>query len=976
MNKPISNATGIYFKEIDNTVVTQSVGTFAGAIIGTTEKGPAFEIMPSSTFAERQTRMGGLNATTLSDGNTLKFPSCYYALNFLTQANNLKEVRVLGLEGYNELIGNNADEAADTDFPNGGKNKNGTDIAFPILYAVGASTPAQPQGGDPYESPAIAGIGSIAAILKPRRTSFTGANTIYTVNISGSLTDDSFMVNIQHTDIPNPTGNSVVSVECSLRPESKNYICNIFGTDPLDNTKLNGVPSPLWVDYVFPSEKTRNSMKPYRDGGGNPTYTRTVTANPGYELGYRYPGDIGDTASANTSLEIVGGDCIINSDFLGYPQQVIEGFLKTGSPYAPVITFTLPSHGYTAGQRVTLNGLPYGVLNKTWVIASNPAVDTNIFSINPTRLEYNQVLLSIGGSATPPDNSWKAKQKATSSWEGQVMNLGGEISPLTFRTPVTPWFVSDADVNGSVKRLFRIWSISDGHAANTEIKVEVSNINPAGNGGNGSFDILVRSFDDTEEVKVLREGYANLSLNSKSDSYIAARIGDGEAYPLKSRYIFIEMNQEDTLPSDVLPYGCEGYPNVDGMTLPDVQWTTEYNLTQPNAKQILGFANNSVNMQKKLAEDFLSFKNVPLVDSSNTGVGFHLNPNENNSLINSPYFEVAKSDKYVKSSTDSTGLGGTEKAKRNKFVVAFYGGFDGWNVYSERSWGDPLSLDYAAFQRGLEVLNDKESLDADFSVLVTPDINFEQHSSATREALDMVEGREDAIYLNDFMYDSTGVCNPDLAKLSLSGSNMLSNYCATYFPHWQIKDSVNKVNPWIAPSFIAYGTIASVATKENVWLPPAGSLRTMSDYLVRPRRRMKQGDRAILEGANINPITIFPGSGIEITDSKTTQEETSALSYIHNRMLLNYAKKVLNQTLRPLLQQLNSQALRDAFENTLFPIFDRIKKLNGLEDFKVTVTDVVEDRTVLYGTITITPLYPVRQISLTFQLSPAGVTFN
>jgi hypothetical protein len=181
---------------------------------------------------------------------------------------------------------------------------------------------------------------------------------------------------------------------------------------------------------------------------------------------------------------------------------------------------------------------------------------------------------------------------------------------------------------------------------------------------------------------------------------------------------------------------------------------------------------------------------------------------------------------------------------------------------------------------------------------------------------------------------------------------------------------------FLPPSLIALQTIASVATNEEVWQPPAGSLRTIVSDLVRTRRRMRLNDREILKSVNINPITLFPGTGFEITESRTTQEVFSALSFIHNRLLLGFAKKAIRQTLRPLLHQLQTDSLRRAFENLVKPIFNRIQKLNGIAQFEVTVLNVDEDKTTLHGQITIVPLYPVERIIVDFVLEDTGVTFT
>jgi hypothetical protein len=928
MARKITNiGSGIYFREIDLTTVQATVGQFAGAQIGLTEKGPAFEIIVSANYDERREKLGDLNPL---------YPSSYFAKQFLEQANNFKDVRLLGLEGYNEEKLN----PTDNDIEN---------TIFAILFDVPSSTSATKTA----TTPLIAGPESIACILKPRKTSFTGRPTIDTVTVDAAPTptDNLFQITITFTD------SSTQTVLCSLRPERTEYIEKVFGTHPRDKAKIAGQTSPLWVEYVFPTTKTRNRA-----------WDPTNPANPDLVLEYRYPDG---QPGAGGVLSLIPGDIKATKSF-SYPNYTINGVVAGSGTY----TFTTTSpHPFTIGMKVEISGVNgFGVvssgnkpINSVWEVAT---VGTNSFTIVMTPAEFS----AITGSYT---TGGIVRQYYSPTWESEVMDLGGTVGKeITYQTPITPWFVSDADASGNVVRLFRFWSISDGESANTDIKLEIFNHNPDGNIGKGSFDLLIRKFNDTDDKKQTLELFTNLTLNPKSDNYIAKRIGDGETYPIKSSYIFVEMNEDIDLPDNALPYGVEGYPNVSGISMPDVQWTTEYNFNQPITKQTLGLANNKVNMFAPITKDHLSFKNVSVYDTTTVGKGFHLNPN-NNAMFDPSnlLFTKASQSIYQISATNTLPVTGIEKAKRNRFVVCFYGGFDGWNVYKEREWGDVSSKDFEALTAGLKILSDVESIESDFSVLVTPDLNFEDHLSATLATLEMVERRGDALYLFDFKYDE--LADPEQAKTTLSFTpGMKSNYSAVYFPYVQIEDQVNKTNIWMPPSLIALGTIASTAVKEDVWQPPAGSLRTVAANLVRTRRRMKGPDREILKSANINPITLFPGTGFEITETRTTQETFSALSFIHNRLLLGYAKKALNQTLRPLLHQLNNNTLQQAFVNVVTPIFERIKKLNGLEDFKVNVKNVEEDRTTLYGEIIIVPLYPVEKIQVDFILSNNGVDFQ
>lgn len=952
-------SSGIYYKEIDLTIITQSVGTFAGAMIGMTEKGPAFQVVTSASFLERQNRLGGLNASMDSNGKLL-YPSSYYAREFLEQANNYKEVRVLGLEGYNEIPATLPSPA----LPGTHDDSTGFDKSFAIMYDVAGTSartipnlvppftpPSLPSDGiGPFDNPVIASMQSVAAILKPRRVNYTQAPEVIWVEVAnttqrdgttGYATDDLFNVIIHYTD-----SSLDLIVPCSLRPSAKEYIGKVFGTNPRDLAKVQGRTSPLWADFIYDSVAVKTT----------PTATAT----------YYYPGTL-TTGSFTGTLDMVKGDVTIQTQFT-YPSVAITitGSNAAGTLSSNIINGTQITFAGTGLTITNITGTPS--LDGYTVYAGNVVANTSC-NIYLDAALTTLATLSAGGSGT-------VRQAFTATWEKEVMTLGGKTEDLAilFQTPITPWFVSDADVNGDVQRLFRLWSISDGDNANIEIKVEVSNINPDGNLGYGSFDIYVRQFSDREDQqrKVI-EAFTNLTLNPKSDNFIARRLGDGEIFPLQSAYIFCELNTNDELPSNALPYGIEGYVDSTGTVFPDVIWTSGYDFTKSLTKQMLGLANNATNMFSPITFEYLSYKEVSNLSAA-TGKGFHLNPH-NNLLINTALFTVADQAIYqINPPTNLTLVSGVEKTKRSKYVVAFAGGFDAFDVYSERAWGDTTSKDFEALTLAIDVLSDQESLEVDFSVLVTPDINFEDHSSATELVLEMVTGRGDALYIPDFRYSLESI--PDAAKLALQSSNMKSNYSAIYFPHVQIEDNTNKTNVWLPPSIIALATIAATATNEQVWQPPAGSLRTVTSNLVRMRRRMRLGDREILKSANINPITLFPGSGFEITESRTTQEFLSALSFVHNRLLLGYAKKTLNQTLRPILHQLNTVSLRNAFVNTITPVFERIKKLNGLEDFSVSVIDDVNDRTTLNGVITIVPLYPVEKIIISFVLQNGSLSFN
>ena len=127
-----------------------------------------------------------------------------------------------------------------------------------------------------------------------------------------------------------------------------------------------------------------------------------------------------------------------------------------------------------------------------------------------------------------------------------------------FRQAITPWFVSQASISTSsidMKRLFRFHTISDGNNANTLIKVSISNILP----DEGTFDVLIRDFYDTDASPIILESYKGVNLLKGSDKYLGLKVGDGEEFALKSKYVMVEIN-EDSVIEGMVPCGFLGYP--------------------------------------------------------------------------------------------------------------------------------------------------------------------------------------------------------------------------------------------------------------------------------------------------------------------------------------------------------------------------------------------------------------------------------
>lgn len=92
---------GIYSREIDMSYAVKSLGITTLGLVGETLKGPAFEPMDISNWREFQEVFGGTSTEKFKGSQYPKYELPYIAKSYLSESEQLKVVRVLGLSGYN-----------------------------------------------------------------------------------------------------------------------------------------------------------------------------------------------------------------------------------------------------------------------------------------------------------------------------------------------------------------------------------------------------------------------------------------------------------------------------------------------------------------------------------------------------------------------------------------------------------------------------------------------------------------------------------------------------------------------------------------------------------------------------------------------------------------------------------------------------------------------------------------------------------
>jgi hypothetical protein len=743
---------------------------------------------------------------------------------------------------------------------------------------------------------------------------------------------------------------------------------------------------------------------PEKDGNGNPKY----------ELGYvaksylqesnqlfvtRVLGKTGYKAGKTFGIKTVGtnADIVVaalrsrgsyTGETLNFEVTGNTSFILSGSTLEsnPLSEFNIYVTGATGGAKVFTCSLDVTSSKYiTKVLGTSPfdkdksEVPLYVHEVYPnlTKNLYNQGSIS-GLSLT------------------EVYHAEGDNFSNSWDTPMSPMVVSEFR-GGKVDDLFEVITISDGNAANQEVKITIQNINIE----TGEFDILVRDFNDTDENMSVLEKFSRCSMNPDVAGYVARKVGtsNGE-YTLNSKYIMLQMDVN--APSNAFPAGFKGFTSatLTGTTLGSVLYKTEffdsgdnigpagspYSATTSNGdkfrKTSLGLSSDS---NFSFDADLFKYKGSGTLGNTD---GFHLSSNATG--ITSTTYQTTPYD------LEGTNKGKLDNINFRKFTFAVCGGFDGWDIYRQvRTYGDGYifgkltyisghttngglfdtangNSDYYAYLEGIQTYANPEAVD--INVFATPGINFYDHSSLTTQAIDMIEtDRADSIYIIGAPNETEATNVID----DLDGIAVDSNYSATYWPWIQVRDTDNATQLYIPPTGEVVKNIALTDNVSYPWFAVAGYSRGLVNA-IKAQKKLTLDERDSLYAARINPIATFSDTGTIIWGNKTLQVRESALDRINVRRLLLRARKLISAVAVRLLFEQNDDQVRQEFLRLVNPILESIKKERGLYDFRVSVSNDPEDidANTLRGKIYIKPTRSLEFIDLEFVITPTGASFD
>jgi len=625
-----------------------------------------------------------------------------------------------------------------------------------------------------------------------------------------------------------------------------------------------------------------------------------------------------------------------------------------------------------------------------------------VFGTTPLSREDGYVLLQFPSAITFMSGALAGSGTISLAVESNELKLSGSIYG-TYREAVTPWIRSQTI--GSLKyNLFKFHTLSDGNAANTNVKMSIASIrpNPLGT-GYGTFSVLVRKFDDSDAKLNVLEQFDNVTLDPTSPNYIARRIGTARTiidanndiylegdYQNNSKYVYIEMDESiDNVPEDALPYGFAPLAaplNLSNVPAPAYVVTryatpTGGGVAVANNRTFYGFDFSD--------ETGLAYLN-PIPSGSINAAGSTLQVGVFATGSTSvpaggtdPGFDLLT----LLGATDTTDITPQNATALRKFSVPFQNGFDGFSPSREVALGSSISstntqgFDLSdstkagakAYKRCIDALANPDAFD--INMLVIPGVVYSQHSYIVTEGVNMVENRGDCFYILD-----SSVLGATVDTATNDVQDLDTNYAGTYFPWVKIRDANTNKTVWVPPSVVMPNVYAFNDRVAAEWFAPAGLNRGNIDVALQVRTRTDQGNRDDLYDGRVNPIATFPGQGIVTWGQKTLQQQSSALDRINVRRLLIAVKKFIASTSRYLVFEQNVDSTRQRFLSIVNPYLQSVQERSGLYAFRVVMDETnntpdIIDRNILVGQLYLQPARTAEFISLEFNILPTGATF-
>ena len=988
------SSPGIYTQITDLSYAANTLGITTLGLVGETLKGPAFEPIMVSNYSEYQDYFGGTSAEKFKDTNYPKYELPYIAKSYLSASDQLYVCRVLGLSGYN----------AGPAFALTAQDANGKKFVIEILRSRGHYLKYANIGSDckpiskydelifdcdkvelkHYESLTMVVNNCDGLSAKTGETKFDVSMLNYgqfTIVAKKKVAEG------EDGDEDDQTHKTVGRYPVSLNPGAKDYIYNVLGSKANDGTAalfveelydlhlINLIENSLVTEIS--SEVTKIDeiqlsavCDPVKDMVTIP-YTQLKRSNLGQTFLCEKEGssDNGFMFLPTEDDNNISGDT---------PQKMEVGYVYIVRSYKDPKSGQV-KYVYTDLRLMDGNG-EYGGPVKIGKIASN--------KVNTVKV------LSYDAFMCLDDEETDVVQLSTMSDYHEQ-----------FRCASTPWIVSELKGDGKnlqVKKLFRFHTISDGECANEQVKISIANIRP----DDGTFDVLIRDFNDSDGNPTILESYKGLTMVPGDPKYIGLQIGtlNGDYEPV-SKYVLVEVIEND-MTETCVPAGFLGYPVRDyssagenGLEAPTFVYNLIYDEDIKEKKQYFGLSDLT-----GVDVDMLYYKGKDAyTENYESGYthGFHLDSSLNEKVVDklSGVTVTVDGDLDMEVKWDAVSpnqpegnaprlaseeeMEGTiyEDVRLRKFTVYPCGGFDGWDPYrgarttndefkankykgtikngygatfSKISDGTALCLtgncitsDYYAFLAGANQFENPEKYL--INLFATPGIDYVNQRTLSQEILDMIEDkRADAIYVMTTPDKPAGASDAvdEMYSASDAADNLedssIDSYYAATYYPW-VK-FYDKENAIYINLPATKDVLRNMADVDNKRYPwyAPAGIERGNVECKRLHFFAKLEDEDEVYDGRINPLKTFSQDGVKVWGNKTMYSADTPMNRINVVRLVLYLRKLVSESCRGLIFDPNDVSLKDEFESIVKPILSQIKKDRGITDFRLKVSQTPE----------------------------------
>tara|TARA_B100001939_G_scaffold54509_1_gene43668 strand:- start:4022 stop:6442 length:2421 start_codon:yes stop_codon:yes gene_type:complete len=177
------------------------------------------------------------------------------------------------------------------------------------------------------------------------------------------------------------------------------------------------------------------------------------------------------------------------------------------------------------------------------------------------------------------------------------------------------------------------------------------------------------------------------------------------------------------------------------------------------------------------------------------------------------------------------------------------------------------------------------------------------------------------------------------------------------------------------------GLCVATSSLLDDWYSPAGVNRGSLRNAIKLAYNPSKADRDELYQSRINPVVIFPGSGVTLFGDKTALTSPSSFDRINVRRLFLNVERRIGDLAKSVLFEQNDAITRSSFLGAANSYLAEVQARRGVTDFLVVCDETnntpdVIDRNEFVAELFLKPTRSINYITVTFTATKTGVSFQ